>query len=349
MAILQQLLQLDCKYPLIQAPMAGVQDSRLALAVSNAGAVGSIPCAMLSEEKLQSELVTLVHATDKPINLNFFCHPVPEADPEIEKQWRKLLLPYYDKYRIKQSAIKDGLARVPFSNEIADLIEPFTPQLVSFHFGLPDAGLVARVKEWGAKIISSATTVAEANWLEAHGVDAIIAQGIEAGGHRGMFLRDDLLDQQPTLNLLEAILDEVSVPVIAAGGLASAEDISHCMSLGATAVQVGTAYLCCREATTPKPHRKLLMRKPSCETAITNLFTGRPARGIINRLMNDIGPMNSSAPQFPLAANALAPLRKTSSVFGATDFMPLWSGSNMSACKSVPASEITESLSAAFS
>ena len=348
MANLQQLLNLDCDYPLIQAPMAGVQDSRLALAVAKAGAIGSIPCAMLSDEKLQSELVTLQHATDKPINLNFFCHPIPNPDPQIELKWRKLLSPYYDKYRIKQTDIKEGSSRIPFSSDIADLIEPFAPQLISFHFGLPDGDLLQRIKSWGTRIISSATTVAEAKWLESQGVDGVVAQGIEAGGHRGMFLREDLDDQLPTLELLQQILEEVHLPVIASGGIGDVTQIKECMSLGAAGVQVGTVYLCSREATTTKPHRKLLLSKPPCETAITNLFTGRPARGIVNKLMQDLGPLNEATPQFPLAANALVPLRKTTSVFGSTDFVPLWSGTNSGTCKVAAAKEITDELAAAF-
>lgn len=349
MTTLQQHLQLDCDYPLIQAPMAGVQDSRLALAVADAGGIGSLPCAMLSDDKLQSELVTLQHATDKPINLNFFCHQSPSVDAEKDSEWRKLLTPYFEKYRIKQSAIKEEVARVPFSDHIADLIEPFTPQLISFHFGLPDPKLLSRVKAWGAKVISTATTVDEAQWLESHGADAVIAQGIEAGGHRGMFLTSDLVDQLPTLDLLKQVVAEVNVPVIAAGAIVDASGVKQCMELGASGVQVGTSFLCAREATTSKAHRKLLLSDPPCETAVTNLFTGRPARGIVNRLMQEIGPMNQAAPEFPLAANAIAPLRKITSTFGSTDFMPLWSGTDMSGCKSTSAGEITETLAQGFS
>ncbi|MCG8414816.1 MAG: nitronate monooxygenase [Pseudomonadales bacterium] len=328
--------------------MAGVQDSRLAIAVAKAGGIGSLPCAMLSNEKLHSELVTLQLATAKPINLNFFCHEPPTVDENVEQQWRKLLEPYYKKYQLSLSSIKEGAARIPFSEQIAELIEPFNPPLISFHFGLPSQELLERVKSWGSKIISSATTLEEAEWLEANGVDAVIAQGVEAGGHRGMFLTEDLDTQSSTESLLQEIVARVKIPVIAAGGIASAEDVRTCMRLGASAVQVGTSYLCCREATTTKAHRSLLLQRDSPETAITNLFTGRPARGLINRLMEELGPMNSTVPQFPLAANAIAPLRKTTSIIGSSDFVPLWSGTNRAGCRSCSAADITAELAQAF-
>lgn len=348
MARVQQLLQLDTEYPIIQAPMAGVQDSRLAIAVAKAGGIGSLPCAMLSSDKLQSELVTLQVATDKPINLNFFCHQPPQVNEQVEQSWRKLLEPYYKKYGLSQGVIREGSARTPFSDEIADVVEPFSPQLISFHFGLPDRDLLQRVKSWGSKIISSATTVEEAEWLEAHGADGIIAQGIEAGGHRGMFLTEDLASQTSTGTLLEAIVNKVKVPVIAAGGIATAAEVEACLQAGASAVQVGTSYLCCREATTTKVHQALLLSSDSPKTAITNLLTGRPARSMMNRLIEDLGPINDTVPAFPLAANAIAPLRKTTSALGLSDFVPLWSGENKSGCKKCSAMEITAELAQAF-
>jgi len=163
--------------------------------------------------------------------------------------------------------------------------------VVSFHFGLPSAELLALVKTGGSKILSSATTVDEAQWLEAHGADAIIAQGLEAGGHRGNFLSDDLTIQVGTLALVPQIVQKVRIPVIAAGGIADSKGVAAAMTLGAAGVQVGTAYLLCAEATTSAVHRAALKSEAARHTALTNLFTGRPARGIVNRIMRELGPV----------------------------------------------------------
>jgi nitronate monooxygenase len=196
----------------------------------------------------------------------------------------------------------------------------------------------------GSKILSSATTVAEARWLEARGVDAIIAQGIEAGGHRGIFLSEDLSTQVGTFALLPQIVREVRVPVIAAGGIADAKGVAAAMALGAAGVQIGTAYMLCPEATTSVVHRAALKSDAARHTALTNLFSGRPARGIVNRIMKELGPISTAAPAFPLATAAIAPLRAKAESQGSGDFSPLWSGQNASGCKEVPAGELTREL-----
>jgi nitronate monooxygenase len=241
--------------PLIQAPMAGVQGSALAIAVSNAGALGSLPAAMLTPEALRSELQALRAGTTRPFNVNFFCHTPPVPDAAREAAWRATLAPFYTEAGLDITAVPAGAGRVPFSAEAADLLEAFRPAVVSFHFGLPAPELVQRIKRWGAKVLSSATTVDEARWLESHGADAIIAQGLEAGGHRGMFLTDDVTTQVGTFALLPQIVRAVNVPVIAAGGIADGAGVAAAMALGAAGVQVGTAYLLCTEATTSPIHR----------------------------------------------------------------------------------------------
>jgi nitronate monooxygenase len=341
---IQQLL--DIKLPIIQAPMAGVQGSALAIAVSNAGALGSLPCAMLSLEAMLGELTAIRAKTNKPFNVNFFCHVPPAPSAEREAAWRAALAPYYDEYEIDAASIPAGPGRMPFSADAADVLAEFRPAVVSFHFGLPSAELLARVKAWGSKILSSATTVEEARWLEAHGVDAIIAQGIEAGGHRGIFLSDDLTSQVGTFALLPQLVRAVKLPVIAAGGIADAQGVAAAMALGASGVQVGTAYLLCPEATTSAVHRAALKSEVARHTALTNLFTGRPARGIINRFMKEMGPINAAAPAFPLATGAIAPLRATAESRGSGDFSPLWSGQNASGCKEIPAADLTRELAA---
>src|SRR5512147_307407 len=289
--------------------MAGVQASALAIAVSRAGGLGSLPCAMLTVEAMRKELEAIKAQTARPYNVNFFCHVPPVPSAEREAGWRAALAPYYREYGIDPGKIPAGAGRAPFSAEFADALEAFRPPVVSFHFGLPPQELLARVKRWGSKILSSATTVAEALWLEARGVDAIIAQGVEAGGHRGMFLTDDLTTQVGTFALLPQIAGAVKVPVIAAGGIADAQGVAAAIALGAAGVQVGTAYLLCTEAVITKAHRAALKSEAARHTALSNLFTGRPSRGIMNRLMRELGPLSDLPPSFPLAAAAIAPLR----------------------------------------
>lgn len=341
---LQQLLGIEL--PIIQAPMAGSQGSALAVAVSNAGGLGSLPCAMLGLDALRNELAAIKARTDQPFNVNFFCHAPPAPSAERETAWRVALAPYYKEYGIDPGAIPVSPGRAPFSAAAADLLDEFKPPVVSFHFGLPSADLLARVRASGAKILSSATTIEEARWLEARGVDAIIAQGIEAGGHRGIFLSEDLSTQIGTFALLPQIAREVKLPVIAAGGIADAKGVAAAMALGAAGVQIGTAYLLCPEATTSAVHRAALKSEAARHTALTNLFTGRPARGIVNRVMRELGPIGAAVPAFPLAVGAIAPLRAKAESRGSGDFTPLWSGQNASGCKAVPAAELTRELAA---
>ena len=335
---------LGIELPLIQAPMAGVQDSALAIAVSNAGGLGSLPCAMLSPEAMRQELTTIRAGTDRPFNVNFFCHTQPQPDPDQQMRWHATLAPYFARFQLDPDAIAHGPGRLPFNAESCDVLREFRPPVVSFHFGLPSDDLLARVRQLGSKVISSATTVEEALWLEAHGVDAIIAQGLEAGGHRGLFLSNDLHTQIGTFALLPQIVQAVKVPVIAAGGIADAQGVAAALALGASGVQVGTAYLLCPEAHTSALHRAALQSKAAHVTALTNLFTGRPARGIVNQLMRDLGPINAVAPEFPLATAAIAPLRSAAERLGSSDFSPLWAGQNPSGCREIPAAELTQQL-----
>ena len=341
---LQQLLGIEL--PIIQAPMAGVQGSVLAAAVSNAGGLGSLPCAMLSLDAIRNEVAAIKALTSMPFNVNFFCHTPPTPSAAREAAWRASLAPYFKEYRIEVDKIPAGSGRVPFTAKAADVLDNFTPAVVSFHFGLPSAELLARVRAWGSKIFASATTVDEARWLDAQGVDAIIAQGLEAGGHRGIFLSEDLSTQVGTFALLPQIVKNVKVPVIATGGIADAKGVGAAMALGAAGVQIGTAYMLCPEATTSVIHRAALKSDAARHTALTNLFTGRPARGIVNRIMKELGPISTAAPAFPLATAAIAPLRAMAESQGSGDFSPLWSGQNASGCREIPAGKLTRELAA---
>ncbi len=338
---LQQLFGIAL--PIVQAPMAGVQGSALTVAVSNAGGLGSLPCAMLGAEALRKELAAIRAQIDKPYNVNFFCHVPPQPSAAHDAAWRDALAPYFAELGL-EAEVPAGPARVPFDAAAADLLAQFRPPVVSFHFGLPAPELLARVRGWGAKVLSSATTVEEALWLEERGVDAIIAQGLEAGGHRGMFLSEDLAGQVGTFALVRQVAQAVKTPVIAAGGIADAEGVAAALALGAAGVQVGTAYLLCPEATTTALHRQALKSQAARVTAVTNVFTGRPARGIVNRVIRELGPISPAAPAFPLAAARMGALRAAAESRGSSDFSPLWAGQNASGCREVPAAVLTREL-----
>ena len=341
--------QLGIQFPIIQAPMAGVQDSVLAAAVCNAGGLGSLPCAMLSPQSLMREVTALTALTDQPFNLNFFCHTPTEAASEQHSAWQSSLEPYYRELHIESTVFEPGPARQPFDHEMLDVLQHIKPAVVSFHFGLPRADWVEEIKSWGTLVLSTATTVEEATWLAGHGVDAIIAQGLEAGGHRGSFLTRDMTTQRGTLSLVPAIRAAVELPVIAAGGIASAEGVRAAVALGASAVQVGTAFLLCPEARTSQLHRSALQSRAAEHTAVTNVFTGRPARSIVNRLVREIGPMAATAPPFPWAAQAVSTLRQAAEPAGNSDFTPMWCGQNALGCRNLPAADIVQALARGIS
>lgn len=330
--------------PIIQAPMAGVQGSALTIAVSQAGGLGSLPCAMLSIEALGAALTQIRAQTTKPINVNFFCHYEPEPQAAKQAAWLKQLAPYFAELGVHTDSQTAGAQRAPYTSAQAEVLAKFKPEVVSFHFGLPNEDLLLEIKSWGSKIISTATTVEEALWLEARGVDAIIAQGLEAGGHRGHFLSDDLTEQLGTFSLLPQIIAAVDIPVIAAGGIVDAKTVRAAMAMGASAVQVGTAYLLCPECTTSDIHSVALQSEAAQHTALTNLFSGRPARGIVNRFMAEMGPINEAVPDFPLASSSVAGLRAAAERQGFGDFSPLWCGQNATGCQAIPAAELTKQL-----
>ncbi|MEP7041966.1 MAG: nitronate monooxygenase [Dokdonella sp.] len=343
---LQELLGIDL--PVIQAPMAGIQGSALAIAVCETGGLGSLACATLSPDALRSELGAIATKSRQPYNANFFCHVPPIFDAVRESAWRALLAPYYRELGVDIDALPQAPMRRPFDAAMADLLEEFKPPVVSFHFGLPAPDLLARARGWGSKILASATTVDEARWLEARGVDAIIAQGLEAGGHRGHFLSHDLTLQAGTFALLPQIVRAVRVPVIAAGGIADAEGVAAALALGAAGAQIGTAYLLCPEASTSEVHRIALKSDASRHTGLTNVFSGRAARGIVNRAMRELGPLSTAAPEFPLAAGAITPLRAAAERAGSGDFSPLWAGQNVSGCRAISAAALTRELAASI-
>ena len=338
---LMDLLGIDL--PIVQAPMAGSDSPAMTIGVCQAGGLGSLACATLSPEGIVTAAADIRAATGHAFNLNFFCHQAPLDDPAREATWRRALLPYFVELGLDPDAQTPFVNRAPFDDGLCQVVEAVRPAVVSFHFGLPLPDLLLRVKAAGATVLSSATTVAEAVWLEHKGCDAIIAQGIEAGGHRGMFLGDAIATQTGTLALVPQIVDAVTVPVIAAGGIGDGRGIAAALMLGAAGVQLGTAYLFCPEARISAVYRRALAEARD-RTALTNLFTGRPARGIVNRLMHDMGPMAHATPDFPLAARTLAALRTHDARVGRYDFTNLWAGQAAAMGRALPACDLTRQL-----
>jgi nitronate monooxygenase len=330
--------------PIVQAPMAGPVLAEMAVAVAEAGGLGSLPCALLDHDGVRTQLGIIRQRTSRPVNLNFFCHRPPPVDEAREAAWKARLAGYYRELGLDPATQTPASSRAPFDEASCDLVEEFRPEVVSFHFGLPEPKLLDRVRAAGAKILSSATTVDEARWLEDRGCHAVIAQGAEAGGHRGMFLGADIATQAGTFALVPQVADAVRVPVIAAGGITDARGIVAALALGAAAVQIGTAFLFCPEARVAPLHRAALRAAKDDGTALTNVFTGRPARGILNRVMREVGPMSPLAPAFPLAGGALAPLRAATEPAGSGDFMSLWSGQAAALGREMPAGELTRRL-----
>ena len=330
-------------HPIIQAPMVGPK-APLAAAVSAAGGLGSLGCAALTPDQIRAEVAAIRAVTEAPFNLNFFCHEPAAADPAREAGWRAALAPYYAEFELDPAAPVTMANRAPFDAAMAEVVEELRPRVVSFHFGLPAEPLLRRVREAGCLILSSATTVREARWLAERGVDAVIAQGAEAGGHRGMFLTDAAASQVGTFALVPQIADAVAVPVIAAGGISDRRGVAAAFALGASAVQVGTADLRGPEAGLSAPYRAALSTARDEDTALTNVLTGRPARGLLTRAVRELGPVSAIAPAFPGAAVALQPLRTAAEAQGSGDFSPLWSGQAVGLSRERPAAELTRLL-----
>lgn len=334
-------IRLGIELPIVQAPMGGCSGVDLAVAVARAGGLGSLPAAMLTPEQLAQQVDDFRRAVSAPVNLNFFCHVERQVSPGELDEWSDAVARFDSELGVERAAVRPVAPRISFGEDECRMVERSRPEVVSFHFGLPDSKFVERVRATGAVVLSSATTVAEAVWLEAHGCDVVIAQGAEAGGHRGMFLTEDVAAQPGTIALVPRVVDAVDVPVIAAGGIADGRGVAAALVLGASAAQIGTAYLLCPEALTSPVHRHALAGGSVDDTVLTNVFTGRPARSRRNRLIDEVGPMAELAPPFPAAGAAVAPVRAAAEALGSGDFSPLWSGQGGVTTVDVPAYELT--------
>src|SRR6478672_12975156 len=335
------------EFPIVLAPMAGVMDAELVIAVAEGGGLGSLPSAMLSPEKAREQVNIIRQRVKAPVNMNFFCHTPIELTAEAEARWKQRLTGYYTEHGLDPSAPINAANRAPFDASFCEVVEELKPEVVSFHFGLPDPSLLRRVKAAGCIVMSSATIVREAIWLEENGADIVIAQGAEAGGHRGTFLTENITEQPGTFALVPQVVDAVKVPVIAAGGIADGRGIAAAFALGAAGVQIGSAYLRCPESRVIAPARSALGHARDDSTVITNVMTGRPARGVVNRVMGEVGPISGDAPAFPHAATGLAPLKAAAEKLGKVDFTNLWAGQAVRLGREMPAAELTRALAGA--
>lgn len=315
---------LQIQHPIIQAPMAGASTPQMAAASANAGCIGSLGCAMMSAEVYTKTFQQTRTLTNGALNMNFFCHVEPKIDADKVQKIESILTPYYEELGIDEMP-KAVPTHFPFGGEVAEAVLVSSPNVISFHFGLPEQKYVEALKQKGVKILCSATTVAEAKDLEARGVDAIIAQGWEAGGHHGFYLENHTA-AIGTMALVPQLVDAVNIPIVAAGGIADGRSIAAALALGASGVQIGTAFLTCEESSVPEIHQNSLMASDGSNTILTKAFSGRPARGIKNRYSEDLNKLENELPDFPLMNTLTGPLRKKSAASNSPDFVAQWSG-----------------------
>lgn len=331
--------------PILQAPMAGVSTPALAAAVSNAGGLGNVALGTVGPQQAAEMLAAVRAATDRPFGANVFAHATPRSDAAREAAWRDRLRPYFAEFGAEPPAALRSPYR-SFNDDpamLAVLLEA-KPPVVSSHFGLPSPDTVAAIKGYGGRLLATATTLKEGRACERAGVDAVIAQGVEAGGHRGCFGPAD--EGMTTLALVPQLAGALSVPVIAAGGIADGRGIAAALALGAEAVQLGTAYVACPEAATSPGYRNLLASPRSARTIITSAISGRPARTIRNRFAEAFGPAEAEAPDYPVAYDAGKALAAAATAAGSVEFSATWAGQHVVPGRALPAAELTRQLMA---
>lgn len=337
---------LGIRTPVIQAPMSGTSTPELAAAVSNAGGLGSIGLAANSVDTARDAIARTRSMTSSPFNVNFFCNETPSADPVIESIWLNYLNPLFNEF---DATPPSGLSEpyISFKDNVAmqDMVLQEKPPIVSFHFGLPSPELIQELKAADITLMATATTLAEAQHIEATGVDYIVAQGVEAGGHRGVFDPHDKDQGLTTLALVQLLTARIKCPVIAAGGIMDGRGIRAALELGACAAQMGTAFILCPESAASDAYRNVLASDKALHTRITAVASGRPARGIVNRLHTSIDtPGRPALPAFPICYTATKALQHAATASGNADFASHWAGQGAPLARAMPAAELVETL-----
>jgi nitronate monooxygenase len=334
---LTDLLRIE--HPVIQAPMAGVATPKLAAAVSRAGALGSLGSAVLPPDELVGQARVVRDATDRPFNVNFFCHEPPElADPDVARSRERFDVLYRE---LGLDPPDPFVPPIAFDDARLEALLEIRPTVASFHFGLPDNAALEAIRDAGCRVLASATTVAEAEELAGRGVDVVIAQGAEAGGHRGSFLVPGDDGPVGTLALVPQVVDAVDVPVIAAGGIADGRGLAAALALGAAGAQIGTAFLACPEAATHPLYREALLSARAEATTVTRALSGRPARALRNRAVEEGG---GDPLPFPAQASVTRPLGEAAAARGSADFLAMWAGQGAPLAREMPAAELVKGI-----
>jgi nitronate monooxygenase len=346
MTALTQLLGIET--PIVQAPMAGAATPALAAAVSNAGALGGIGIAPSPVETARTMIRQIREATTRPFQVNLFCHRPAVADPAREAAWIAYLAPAYARFGAQPpSGLIEAYPSYLVNDEMHAMLLDERPPVVSFHFGLPDASRIADFHSAGIILLATATNLAEARAIEAAGIDAVVAQGIEAGGHRGLFNPDAPDERLSTFALTRQLVQELDIPVIAAGGIMDGAGIAAVLALGAGAAQLGTAFLSCPESAADDAYRAALLGDAARTTTLTKVISGRPARGIVNKFIalgesSDAPPV----PDFPIAYDAERALNQAAKATGDSGYAAQWAGQSAFLSRTMPAAELVATLRA---
>lgn len=336
------LLEID--HPIVQAPMGGESTPAMAVAVSNAGGLGGVGCSLMSLEELRTTADTLRSSTNRSFNLNFFAHPAPQEDEAVNARTRALVTPFYEELGLEDVPREGRSPCDTFTEDKLKVLLDIRPKVISFHFGLPPLHMVKALQDVGSLVLCSATTVAEARMLNDAGIDAIIAQGWEAGGHRGTF--DTTFEDfgVGTVALVPQVVDAVDVPVIAAGGIADGRGIAAAFALGASGVQMGTAFLSCPEANISDTYREELRKARDDDTRLTRAFSGRPARAKNNRYVETMAENRTPLPDFPTMYGFSDPLMQASAKIGNRDFQFVLYGQAAALNRALPAADLMARL-----
>lgn len=336
--------RLGLETPIIQAPMAGVSTPALAAAVSNAGALGSIGIGATNAVGARAMIEQVFKATNKPFNVNLFCHAPAAADPTVEAAWIEYLRPEFERFDAEPPARLSEIYTSFVADEaIFEMLLETRPAIVSFHFGLPPTERIAALKQAGSILIASATSLAEARRVADAGVDAIVAQGVEAGGHRGVFDGTGADEKLSTFTLVRLLARHLDRPIIAAGGIMDGAGIAAMMTLGACGAQLGTAFVACPESSADASYRAALLSQP--ETRLTAAISGRPARGIVNRFMTlDAERGEVRIPSYPIAYDAGKALNAAAKAKGETGYGAQWAGQGVGLARALPAADLIAAL-----
>jgi nitronate monooxygenase len=336
---------LGIRHPIIQAPMAGFGTPQLAAAVTDAGGLGSLALGAGTAAQAESTITALQALTGGPFNVNLFTHAPAQPDAAREARWLAYLAPHFARMgQAPPTALREIYRSFLADPDMLEVLVRTRPAVVSFHFGLPTAQQIDALHGAGCVLMATATNPAEARAIEAAGIDIVVAQGYEAGGHRGIFdpsVPDPALG---TFALVRLLAKAVRIPVVAAGGIMDGQGIAASLRLGASGVQMGTAFLACPEANTSAHHRALLAQ-PELGTAVTATISGRPARGIINRFFSEIGgPGHPPAPDYPIAYDAAKALHAAASSKGLDDYSVNWAGQAYALARPMPAAQLVALL-----